>query len=73
MWQKLSMTVMIPLARKSSISQDTCVMCGRTFKESRIMEEINGSTYFFDRKECAIMLKKFKSVYGNDFLIAAEE
>jgi len=49
------------------------VMCGRTFKESRIMEEINGCTYFFDRKECAIMLKKFKSVYGNDFLIAAEE
>jgi hypothetical protein len=32
------------------------------------MEEINGELYAFDRQECAVMLKKFKSVYGSSFL-----
>jgi hypothetical protein len=47
------------------------VLCGKPIKDeatTKIIEEIDGTSYMFDRKECALILKKFRSVYGSDFL-----
>jgi hypothetical protein len=32
-----------------------------------ILEQINGTCYTFDSADCAMMFKRFSSVYGNDF------
>jgi hypothetical protein len=45
-----------------------CVLCGKPLEKGGITEEIGGVQYVFDREECALLLRKFKSVYGNDFL-----
>ncbi|MCI0565064.1 MAG: hypothetical protein MN733_41895 [Nitrososphaera sp.] len=55
------------------MSNNTCVMCGRTFKEARVVEEINGSKYFFDKQECAVIMRKLNSVYGNDFCASVQD
>jgi hypothetical protein len=32
-----------------------------------IVEHIDGTSYTFDTAECAVMFKRFSSVYGNNF------
>jgi hypothetical protein len=49
------------------MADNSCAMCGRSFKGARVVEEINGFSYSFDKKECAIIMQKLYSVYGNDF------
>lgn len=33
-----------------------------------IMEIINETTYTFDTNDCVLMFKKFRGVYGTDFI-----
>ena len=32
-----------------------------------IVEQINGTCYTFDTADCAVMFKRFSSVYGSNF------
>ena len=47
-----------------------CCMCGmppKELKKSTLVEErIDGTTYTFDKNECALIFKKFRSVMGED-------
>ncbi|AFU60478.1 hypothetical protein Ngar_c35650 [Candidatus Nitrososphaera gargensis Ga9.2] len=47
--------------------RDTCILCGKPIVARPIVEKINGREYSFDKQECALTLKKLKSVYGSDF------
>jgi hypothetical protein len=58
-------------------SQIKCALCGKTIDSNekeeskvkqRIMEIIDGTTYTFDTIDCVLMFKKFRGVYGNDFI-----
>ena len=56
----------------TKILQGKCALCGKDLEvpEGRIVvreEVINGIHYDFDTEDCAMMFKKFESVYGNDF------
>jgi hypothetical protein len=53
-----------------------CAMCGKRavtsdehdINQNHIMiEQIDGISYTFDSDKCAMMFKKFSSVYGNNF------
>ena len=46
--------------------EDLCILCGRT-TESKIVEEVGGRNYVFDRQQCVLLFKKLQKVYGNDF------
>ena len=59
---------------------DRCAMCGKTAltsdeqdnnnenqQQEVIVEQIDGTSYTFDTDDCAMMFKRFGSVYGNDF------
>lgn len=47
-----------------------CIMCGKADQASNgIVELIDGVEYLFDKKECATMFKKLKSVYGAEFCV----
>ena len=47
----------------------TCALCGKSIAEgTRITEEIGGELRAFDKQECAVLFKKFKSVYGSSFM-----
>lgn len=51
------------------MKEATCALCGKSIKEGAGMtEEIGGELYSFDRQGCAVLFKKFKSVYGSSFL-----
>lgn len=57
----------------TKLLQGKCALCGKDLEElkERIVvqgEGINGIHYDFDTEDCAVMFKKFESVYGNDFL-----
>jgi hypothetical protein len=47
-----------------------CCMCGmppKELKKSTLVEErIDGTTYTFDKNECALIFKKLRSVMGED-------
>jgi hypothetical protein len=58
-------------------SQIKCALCGKTIiskkkeepkEKQRIVEIIDGTTYIFDTNDCVLMFKKFRGVYGNDFI-----
>jgi hypothetical protein len=58
-------------------SQIKCALCGKTIisketedpKEKRKnVEIIDGTTYTFDTNDCVLMFKKFRGVYGSDFI-----
>ena len=56
----------------TKILQSKCALCGKDLEvpDGRIVvheEVINGIHYDFDTEDCAVMFKKFESVYGNDF------
>jgi hypothetical protein len=45
-----------------------CALCGKTIASiNAIAEMIDSETYAFDGTDCALMFKKFRSVYGNLF------
>jgi hypothetical protein len=49
-------------------------LCGKDLEELKgavVLQEavINGTHYNFDTEDCAVMFKKFESVYGNDFCV----
>jgi hypothetical protein len=47
----------------------SCALCGKTVAsgeyDNGIVEIIGDETYTFDRADCQLMFKKFKSVYGS--------
>jgi hypothetical protein len=45
-----------------------CVLCGKPIKGSVIIEQIDGKPCAFDSENCALVFKRFRSVYGSDFL-----
>ena len=51
---------------------DICPLCGKILtsgeNKSKFVEDtIDGVSYRFDSKDCAIMFKRFLSVYGDGF------
>jgi hypothetical protein len=45
-----------------------CALCGKTVASiNAIAEMIDSETYAFDNTDCALMFKKFRSVYGQSF------
>ena len=56
------------------VSRIMCIMCGKPATAGgEITEVIEGREYVFDKDECAVMFKKLKSVYGNDFCVSFNE
>ena len=51
-------------------SSALCLLCGKYIKEPRIVDEVaEGKRYVFDSDDCALIFRKFKSVYGKDNFI----
>jgi hypothetical protein len=45
-----------------------CALCGKSIANiNAISEIIDSETYAFDGTDCALMFKKYRSVYGNFF------
>ncbi len=45
-----------------------CALCGKTIVGiNAITEIVDSETYAFDGADCALMFKKYRSVYGNLF------
>jgi hypothetical protein len=45
-----------------------CVLCGKRIASiNAIAEIIDSETYAFDGTDCALIFKKYRSVYGNSF------
>jgi len=53
--------------------QQKCALCGRVIKANSIKQKIGVTYYIVDKDECAIILKRFHSVYGNDFCMLLKE
>jgi hypothetical protein len=58
-------------------SQIKCVLCRKTIignekeelkEKQTIMEIMDGTSYTFDTDDCVLMFKKFRSLYGTDFI-----
>ena len=58
-------------------SQIKCALCGKTIiskekeklkEKRRIVEVIDGTTYTYNTNDCVLMFKKFRGVYGSDFI-----
>ena len=49
--------------------QNTCAMCGKKINELKqvLVEKIDDANYVFDSEDCALIFKKFRSLYGNNF------
>jgi hypothetical protein len=60
-----------------TIRKDVCALCGKPVGSGGggggITQEINRVAYTFDKEECALTLKKLKSVYGADFCVILKE
>ena len=46
-----------------------CAMCGKSLGNQNqiLVEKIDDMDYVFDNEYCALVFKKFKSLYGSDF------
>jgi hypothetical protein len=53
--------------------QQTCAICGRPIKTSIIRQKVGTDSYVVDKDECAVILKRLHSVYGNDFCMLLKE
>ncbi|MDQ4101479.1 MAG: hypothetical protein M3115_04755 [Thermoproteota archaeon] len=52
----------------------TCALCGRIIKEANIITEKIGKAYYrVDKDQCAMILKRLHSVYGDDFCMMLKE
>lgn len=51
--------------------QYKCALCGKSLRDlgrtTLVEETVDGTSYSFDRRDCAIMFKRFKGVYGDEF------
>jgi len=50
--------------------QNTCAMCGKKINEPKkqvLIEKIDDAHYIFDSADCALIFKRFRSLYGNNF------
>lgn len=50
--------------------QNTCAMCGKKINELKkqiLVEKIDDENYIFDSADCALIFKRFRSLYGNNF------
>jgi hypothetical protein len=66
----------IPVASINNVETSAkCAMCGKTpvisdehdSNQNRVLvEQIDGISYTFDTTDCAMMFKRFSSVYGSD-------
>jgi hypothetical protein len=46
-----------------------CALCGKTIVSKEIiMEIIDNTSYTFDTNDCVLMFKKFRGIYGSDFI-----
>jgi hypothetical protein len=63
------------MAKKKS--EINCALCGKiivsnekeqTKERQRIVEIIDDRRYIFDTNDCVLMFKKFRGVYGSDFI-----
>ncbi len=60
--------------RLKNKGQQTCALCGRVIKASAIKQKVGGVDYYIvDKDECATILKRLHSVYGNDFCMMLKE
>jgi hypothetical protein len=50
-----------------------CAICGRPAKTSIFKQKVGDTYYIVDKDECATLLKRFHSVYGNDFCLMFKE
>ncbi|HEU4448111.1 MAG TPA: hypothetical protein VFR94_25800 [Nitrososphaeraceae archaeon] len=50
-----------------------CAICGRPVKTSIVKQKVGEAYYLVDKYECATFLKRFHSVYGNDFCLMFKE
>jgi hypothetical protein len=48
-------------------------MCGRAIKTGVIEQKVGEAYYMVDKDECATILKRFHSVYGNNFCLMLKE
>lgn len=49
-----------------------CAMCGKVIaSKPHIVEQVDGLDYAFDSGDCALIFKKFRSVYGEGFFSKA--
>jgi hypothetical protein len=58
---------------KSKRQQTTCALCGKVIKVNIIKQKVGGAYYIVDKDECAIILWRLHSVYGNDFCMMLKE
>jgi hypothetical protein len=56
------------LILSKDIGSVKCALCSRNIASiNAIAEIIDSETYVFDGTDCALMFKKYRSVYGNFF------
>jgi hypothetical protein len=59
--------------RQQQQQRQRCAMCGRAINTGVIEQKIGEAYYMVDKDECAIILKRFHSVYGNNFCLMLKE
>ena len=50
--------------------KNTCAMCGKKIielKKQVLIEKIDDTNYVFDSEDCALIFKRFRSLYGSSF------
>ena len=50
--------------------KNTCAMCGKIINEPNqqvLVEKIDDANYVFDSEDCALIFKRFRSLYGSSF------
>ena len=50
--------------------KNTCAMCGKKIDEPKkqvLVEKIDDANYIFDSEDCALIFKRFRSLYGSSF------
>jgi hypothetical protein len=61
-------SVLSKIILSKDIGSVKCALCGRNIASiNAIAEIIDSETYAFDGTDCALMFKKYRSVYGNFF------
>jgi len=58
---------------KGDIQQQKCAICGRPIKTTIAKLKIGEDYYAVDKEQCANILKRIHSVYGNDFCMMLKE
>lgn len=59
-------------ALKSKIQQEACAVCGLVIRSPAVKQKVGGTYFIFDKDECAVILKRLHSVYGDDIFCGAQ-